>query len=425
MEGPVNRSIKLGCKHCLKRSRTALKDGYDGTMSLLDSSEDPDRLLSYYTRQQVRFLDRKLGITFNIAIACVALYIVGYMFIYQKGYLELEQAKGGVVTHVHGDVLSVSSGKPASRYFSADEISYPGLENGNIFVTTRQAVHKQERGVCADPSVACASDVDCTPGGNGHCDQELGLCVESSWCDQEATPEVYELDTGDVQIWTRSTIQFIKLAPERVFSTETDGNGPRRGYNTFTVRELLMMCDPLPVRYEEVAELGAVIEVQFFWDCDVKSKEECHPSVKARRLDTVFDPDHIGFGYAYPEYLDENHKVRNEVRGIRIFFRTAGVGKKVSVATTINKASLGAALFSLAQIIADLLMTKVFFLKRKYIARKFEKTPDFSDHMKIVEARQKEQISDARIAELERNVTEKEDRWMHMLHESDDFNDHT
>jgi len=423
MEGPVRRNCQIQCKRCWKRATATVKDGYDGTMALLDSSEDPDRLLSYYTRQQVRFLDRKLGITFNILLVCIALYIIGYMFIYQKAYLEHEQAKGGVVTHIHGDVVAVSTGKPANRYFSAEDLAYPGLENGNIFITTRQTVHRQKRGVCVDPSVACAADTDCTPGGNGHCDQDLGLCVESSWCDEEPTPEVYELDTGDVQIWTRSTIQFIKLAPNRVFSTEQEGNGPRRGYNTFSVRELLMLCDPLPVRYEEVAELGAIIEVQFFWECNVKSEKECHPTVKARRLDTVFDPDNIGFGFDYPEHIDDDHRARNAVRGIRISFRTVGNGKCFSVATTINKASLGAALFSIAQIIADLLMTRVFFLKKKYIARKFEKTPDFSDHMAIVEARQKEQISEARIAELERHVIEKEERWMQMLNESDDFHE--
>lgn len=404
------------------RTVTAMfRSGYDHTMSFLDSSEDPDRLLSYYTRQQVRFLDRKLGITFNCSLVCIAMYIIGYMFFYCKGYLELEQAKGGVVTHVTGDAMSVSSGKPASRYFSVDELTYPGLENGNLFVTTRQEVHRQMRGVCADPAVPCSTNADCSEGGNGYCDLEgTGLCVESSWCNEEAVPEVYELDTGGLQIWTRSTIQFVKIAPDRVYSTESDSHEPRSGYNTFTVRDLLMLCKPLPVRYEEVAELGAVIEVQFFWECNVKDKE-CHPGIKARRLDTVFDPDNIGFGFAYPEYLDETHRVRNEVRGIRIFFRTAGVGKKVSISATITKASMGAALFSIAQIIADLLMTKVFALRKKYKARKFEKTPDFSDHMKIVEARKKESITDKQIEDLEKSVIEKEDLWMLQLHESDEL----
>merc|ERR1719191_1245912 len=130
--------------------------------------------------------------------------------------------------------------------------------------------------------VPCLLDADCTEGGQGQCSPN-GFCMEHSWCDQpdengETKPEIYEMDTALLQIWARSSIQYVKIAPERVFSTEIDDPMPRQGYNVFTVRDLLLMCKPLPVRYEEIAELGAVIEVQFWWDCNVKAKQ-CNPEV--------------------------------------------------------------------------------------------------------------------------------------------------
>jgi len=392
------------------------RGGYNNLMDAVDSREDTDRLLSYYTRQQVMFLDRKLGITFIFIQLCIAAYIVGYMFVYKKGYLELEQAKGAVVTHVYGDAFSTSSGKVAQRLFSTEELTYPGLENGNVFVATRQTVHKQVRDTCEDLEMFCEADSDCSAWSNGVCSPN-GYCSEPSWCDAESEPEIYELDTGNLQIWARSTIQFIKIAAERVYSTETKDPNPKMGYNTFTVRELLLKCEPLPVRYEEVAELGAIIEVQFFWECNVKAKE-CHPEVRARRLDSVFDPDNIGFRFSYPEYQDDNTRLRNEVRGVRIFFRTSGIGKKVSVAATINKASLGAALFTIAQVIADLLMTKVFNLKNKYKARKFENTPDFSEYMTTVKERKANEIQPAEIEESERKVIQREQDWLTNLDEN-------
>jgi len=178
-----------------------------------------------------------------------------------------------------------------------------------------------------------------------------------------------------------------------------------------------MMCEPLPVRYEEVAELGAIIEVQFIWECNVKDK--CHPTVQARRLDTTFEPDDIGFGFSYPEYIDDVSRYRNEVRGVRIFFRTTGIGKKVSVAATINKASLGAALFAIGNIFADLLMTRVFALKRKYNARKYETTADFSEYMEGLEIKKSQQAKPDQINEDERFVQQKELAWMHALEEQD------
>jgi len=184
-------------------------------MSAVDSREDTDKLLSYYTKQQVMFLDRKLGMTFYVIQLSIVAYIVGYMFIYKKGYLEIEQAKGAVVTHVYGDAMATSSGKSAVRYFSTEELTYPGLENGNVFIATRQTVHKQKRGVCEDFEIPCTANYDCTPGRKGTCSPN-GYCIEPSWCDEEEN-EIYEIDTGGMQIWTRSTLQFVKLAPARVF----------------------------------------------------------------------------------------------------------------------------------------------------------------------------------------------------------------
>jgi P2X purinoceptor 4 len=400
-----------------KRFGGFIRQRYDALMASLDAREDTDKLFSYYTKQQVSFLDRKLGITFYTLQILIAAYIVGYMFIYQKGYLQYEAAKGATATHVLGDAVAVSSGKAKTRYFSTEELTYPGLENGNVFIATRQKVHKQSRGTCEDLSMPCTSNGDCTVGGNGVC-TENGYCKERSWCDIEAKPEIYEVETDLMQIWTRSSIQYVKIAPEKVFSTEMKDPTPKRGINVFTVRELLMMCTPLPVRYEEIAELGAAIEVQFIWDCNVKEKD-CKPVMKARRLDTIFDPDNIGFGFSYPEYLDDNSRLLNEVRGVRIFFKTSGSGRKVSVAATITKASMGASLFSIAQIIADLLMTRLFSLSRKYKARKYETTPDFSEHMEKVEERKKNQVTDSKIEEEERKVQEKEELWMRKLDEED------
>jgi hypothetical protein len=52
-------------------------------------------------------------------------YIVGYVFIYDQGYLEYEEAKGITTTQVNkqGDVLVTSSGKMMTRSFSVEELT--------------------------------------------------------------------------------------------------------------------------------------------------------------------------------------------------------------------------------------------------------------------------------------------------------------
>jgi hypothetical protein len=98
-------------------------------------------------------------------------------------------------------------------------------------------------------------------------------------------------------------IQFWKLNKERIFHTDLENPilYPAENYNSFSVRDLLLLCSP-PVRYEEISELGAAIEVLLSWECKVKGKGTCVPKVKARRVDSMFDPLKIGFTFAYPHY---------------------------------------------------------------------------------------------------------------------------
>jgi len=388
--------------------KSKFQECFAGLLAAVDSQEDADKLLSYYTRQQVLFVDAKLGATFYFLQFSILCFIVGYILIYKQGYVQWEQALGGCVTHVSGDAVAISTGTAATRYFSVEELTYPGLENGNLFVATRQSVHKQVRGVCEDPAMACLTNDDCTSAGDGVC-TEAGLCKELSWCDVEEEPETYEIDSTQVQVWVRSFIQYVKLAPEKLFSTDAVATGPTKD-NTYTLRQLLKMAEPIPVNYEEVAELGAAFEVAFRWNCNVK--KTCSPVLQVRRMDTILDPDNIGFAFKYAEYIDDANRVQNDVRGLRFFFRTSGTGSRSSVAATIMTVSTSMTLLQFALVFADLLLTKVFSNRKKYSARKFEGTPDFSEYIEALEEKQAHATKVEDIEKAEDDVVRKEGEWL-------------
>merc|ERR1719265_2376409 len=100
------------------------------------------------------------------------------------------------------------------------------------------------------------------------------------------------------------------------------------GRNTFTVRDILDRCEP-KVRYEEISELGAAVEVQIVWDCNV-NKKKCVPHIQARRVDSLFDPDNIGFKFEYQQYTGLNKRKLVTVRGIRLYLRSLGTGEMLS-----------------------------------------------------------------------------------------------
>jgi len=406
----------------------------------LTKREDFDRLFAYHTAQQVNVQDKWLGIMNVILQLTIISYYVGYVMFVNRGYLEYEAAKGVTATHVRGDYAAESSGRPGTRYFASEEITYPGLENGNVFIMTRMREYRQKRGVCEDPTMPCSSDADCHSHANGRC-TEKHLCEEPSWClvDPLEKPEVYELDTSNMLVWVKSSIQFVKLNEglkhKKVFMSESaEEPGPRQYENpqariengldpgnTFSVRDLLLMCDP-PVRYEEVAELGASIEVQFIWDCNVEV-EHCPVIINARRVDTLFDETNIGFGFSMPSYTgDGNERSIGRTRGVRLFFRTVGTGRKVSWTSIIMKVSTGVALLGVAPILADLMMLKVFSLGKKYHARKYEYSEDFSTYFANLEKERAERDIEkpAGFDEGDREVSQREADWKKALDADDD-----
>jgi hypothetical protein len=330
--------------------------------------------------------------------------------------VELEGSIGLLAVHATGDALGKSSGAQQTRYFGVDEITYPGLENGNLFVATKVETANQKRGVCEDKSMQCLTNDDCSKDVDAECTKDK-FCKEPSWC-EEGQPERYKLDTSQVRIWIKSAIQFVELDKEKVFINKLDAPVmyPAEDYNTYTVRDLLMICDP-PVRYEEVAELGAAIEVQIVWKCNVDGS--CVKKPRARRVDVLMDEDKIGFQFSWPFYTGSDQRVENKMWGIRFYFRTVGTGYKVSVAAIIMKMSTGIALLGFAPIIADLMMINCFKLSKKYTARKYVYSEDLSDYFdRLAEMEGDEEIlgDEAQDAEDE----QEDEEWRRKMDEEDE-----
>lgn len=353
--------------------------------------EDSDKLLSYHTKQQVNVLDRSLGIINYMIQVGVMIYVVGFVFIYDQGYLEAEQSRGLISTQANGEAVSVSTGTMRSRFFANEEITYPTLEQGNVFVATRVEVTDENRGVCEDVNSVCASDADCTPDIGATC-TENGMCLEPSWCPavEDAVPEVFKLETSGFRIWVKSSILFDRIAHGKIYATDMSQPilYPEPGFNTFTVRDLLLLCDP-PVRYEEVSELGAAIEVQFVWTCNIDNPFPCVPTIEARRIDVLLSETEIGFKFKKKMDLGEDSRRLETRHGIRFYFKTVGTGKKFSVSAMIFKISTGIALLGFSPIIADFMMLNCFKLSKKYEARKYIYSQDFSEYFESLEAQGK------------------------------------
>lgn len=381
-------------------------------------NEDTDRVFSYNTKQQVMVQHWFLGFTENLVRMAIAAYVIFYVLYWNEGYYEEEPSKGDTLTYVSGSSVAGSLiGSSASRFFSAEDINYPGLENGNVFVTTKIDTFEQSRRVCEDEGKPCQSAKDCSQDVGAKC-SENGFCIEPSWCvdDPHGGVMSFKPETFDFRIWVKSSIEFFTKGQQKVQyhnDMERPIMYPEPGYNTFTVRDLLLLCDP-PTRYEEIAELGAAIEVQIHWKCSTRSMHVCRPKIRSKRIDNIFDPENIGFSYSMATYLGPDQRIKEQRHGIRLYFKTVGEGSRLSMQITIFKMSTGGALLVLAPIVVDLVMLHFMSKRRRYRARKFIITPDF-DFMNEIEDVEIEVDDDD-----EELMGEQEDEeWKHQMDEND------
>lgn len=376
--------------------------------------DDTDSLMSYNTKQQVLVKDRLLGFCEKLVQACVAFYVLIYVFMIREGYMEYENAKGITLAYPNGDAVSTGTGGAMhTRAFSTEDIVHPFLENGNVFVTTRLEIQTQSRGVCEDTLLPCHDVADCSKDVGASC-SENGFCVEPSWCSPpDKQPEVYKLETDKLRLWVKSSIAFTTLVKKKtiVYSNKMDLplQYPEPGFNTFNVKDILLMCEP-PVRFEEVSELGAAVEVMMYWKCNVDGPFGCTPDVSARRIDSLFDADNIGFTFQSTDKLPDGRRRHEVRRGIRIYFKTSGRGGKMSMNAFVLKASTGASLLVLAPIITDFIMLRFLKFSVKYRARKYIYSQDFSDFWEELEAMEgSAEVDESKAEDLEDQEHEQED----------------
>merc|ERR1719379_1988251 len=194
---------------------------------------------------------------------------IGLALVRCDGYkVQREQAKGVAFVQIQDMAVNAQPLDNApKRLFASDEVVEPGVESGVFFVATRVGFARERRGLCVDPGRPCTAGNDC--GGSGGRCSAAGFCEEPGWC-PEGSPELarYRLDTGDVEFWVKSAVQFESGDPDGLFANSMAATGA--GSNVFSLRALLEMCSP-PVSFEDVRDEGASLDITALWDCALGS----------------------------------------------------------------------------------------------------------------------------------------------------------
>jgi len=359
-----------------------LKEIWDQIYTNNEHLPDADEVFAYETVKWVRVLDRRLGFVYYSMLFIIIIYIVLYVFIIEKQYLDMEKSSGWIMVQVMNNQMS-DLGQTWDIY---DRITNPG-EQGAVFIPTRIVITREQvQDYCPSPMHNCTVPSDCDIDNNLLQKEECvnGRCMRMQWCPAEdpenlspgSRTEVQYLEFGNVELWFRTYVHFHKFQLD-VATTDEQKEilYPMKRANTYPLHDLIRMANIDP---EEVVENGAMLIVNALLQCDLDA-ETCGSKIETINVDTK-----TGYNYVFTHvYFENNGEVRKRdvmrMYGIRLLTFATGFGMKTSFPQIVLQVSSGIALMVMAQTIADFFLTAVVAERKHYEDQKILKTEDFND----------------------------------------------
>mmetsp|Transcript_29701 Transcript_29701/g.76189 ORF Transcript_29701/g.76189 Transcript_29701/m.76189 type:complete len:357 (-) Transcript_29701:67-1137(-) len=345
------------------------------------SLPDADDVFAYDTVKEVKVLDRRLGIVYYVTLFIIFVYVVLYVFMIKRQYLDFEKSTGWIIAAVSNPTFS-EDGFPWDIY---DSVTNPG-EAGAVFIPTRIMVTKaQTEGYCPSPLHKCSDDEDCQVG-NDVLSKECvdGFCKRFQWCPPESTQESettkeYLIDAERFKISLKTYVHFHKFSAsgESVdiqTTKETEMiDYPASQPNTYPMHDLLRMAN---VKLKDIQQNGCMMFLNALYRCDLYT-EKCSPKVEVSTIDATT-------GYTYPNahyYTQDGTRMRDFYRhyGIRFAAFATGIGEKPSFAMTVLQISSAIALLACASFAGDAALQYIVPERRHYIQQKIIETEDFND----------------------------------------------
>mmetsp|Transcript_102689 Transcript_102689/g.320011 ORF Transcript_102689/g.320011 Transcript_102689/m.320011 type:complete len:412 (-) Transcript_102689:65-1300(-) len=332
---------------------------------------DWDRICSYRTPKVVRIRDKYLGAFYWSMVTFVIMYFIIYVFHVQGMHSQQENGVGTVITKFSG------KGFAGDKVFDGPDLRYPIIDPSGAFIMTRRiVVTNQTFGSCVDwdnpKKCPCPANSTCT---NGYCEVR-GWCPSIGDKNADSPPQgalvedVLGLEKSTLKI--ASAIAFPSIG-NKFFVTGTSP-GATNQFKSIKLGALLGLADP-PIYLKDLPR-GALIGVNFFWNCDVVF--ECEPTPVIKRLDGG-----QGFVLKRAWHSRTGGKETREAAymfGLRILVDSAGIGRRVSWPLIVIQLGSCLALLRLAATLADWVMLKLPQERQEAYNRcKVETTEDFSD----------------------------------------------
>ncbi|XP_075051072.1 P2X purinoceptor 1 isoform X2 [Mixophyes fleayi] len=358
-----------------------------------------DFFFEYDTPRMVLVRDKKVGLTFRFIQLGVLCYIIGWVFLYEKGYQDVDDIISSVSIKFKGIAITNIENTSREIWDVADYVFPPQGDSSSVVMTNFIITPEQQLGNCSElPDVApCKTDDDCKALSlrqaqgvlTGKCtdfDNETKSCQVYAWCPVENDhvipdpPLLWQAE--NFTLFIKNSISFPRHRINRQNLVES------------VTSEHLKTCiydkdkDPLcPVfrlgyiveqtgkKFSDIARKGGTINIIINWHCDLDwPLKYCKPTYHFHGLHDENSASQ-GFNFRHARYYKEDGKNKRtlfKVFGIRIDILVNGEGGKFDIIPTMTTIGSGIGIFGVATVVCDLILLHVLPKRNYYKERKFK-----------------------------------------------------
>ncbi|XP_042613284.1 P2X purinoceptor 5-like [Cyprinus carpio] len=361
-------------------------------------------LLDYKTEKFVIAKNKKVGVLFRLFQLGVIGYLIGWVFLWKKGYQETEEAiQSSVITKLKGVDLTNSS-QFGLQLWGAEDYVIPPQGERIFFVVTNYIVTPNQRlGYCPEspkvPDGLCNYDNECVEGETviaghgvktGRCINDTGTCEIHAWCPVEhgqAPSEPLLSKAENFTIFVKNFIKFPKLSfsKSNVLPTANKTYLKTCRYDKdhhpycpiFLVRDVINWTG---YSFQDLATKGGSVGVGIEWNCDLdKDESQCNPEYSFTRLDSSINSQNSvtsGYNFRFARYYNDaaGQTYRNlfKVYGIRFDILVNGKAGRFSIIPTVINIGSGLALMGAGVFVCDMILLYMMSKSSFYRETKFE-----------------------------------------------------
>ncbi|XP_044631846.1 P2X purinoceptor 4 isoform X3 [Equus asinus] len=334
-------------------------------------------LFEYDTPRIVLIRSRKVGLMNRAVQLLILAYVIGWVFVWEKGYQETDSVVSSVTAKAKGVTVTNTSAL-GSRIWDVADYVIPAQEENSLFVMTNMIITmNQTQGLCPeipDKTNVCKSDADCVAGSTGthssgvatgRCvlfNETVKTCEVAAWCPVEydaRAPEPALLKAAEnFTLLVKNNIWYPKFnfSKRNILSNITTTYLKSCIYDAITdpfcpIFRLGNIVANAGHSFQDMAVEGGIMGIQIKWNCNLdRAASLCLPKYSFRRLDTR-DVDHNvspGYNFRFAKYYNDltgtEHRTLIKAYGIRFDIIVFGKAGKFDIIPTMINIGSGLAL---------------------------------------------------------------------------------